>query len=89
MESKEELARLYPGKLYKVIFHTKEYFESTERKCFYPWVEVCEVVNSVLAEKHIDNNVVDHIRGGQSPRALPHPPSHQPVFVHYIQGKLS
>jgi len=25
---------------YKIVFKTKEYFESTGRKCFYPWVEI-------------------------------------------------
>ena len=28
------------GQIYKIIFKTKEYFEHTERKSFYPWVEV-------------------------------------------------
>jgi 5-hydroxyisourate hydrolase len=28
------------GQIYKIIFKTKEYFENTERKSFYPWVEV-------------------------------------------------
>ena len=32
---------LKSGGLYKVTFKTKEYFEKTDRKCFYPWVEVC------------------------------------------------
>ena len=36
----EELLKLKAGTLYKVFFKTKEYFESTGRKCFYPWVEV-------------------------------------------------
>ena len=33
-------AALEAGRLYKVVFKTKEYFERTGRKCFYPWVEV-------------------------------------------------
>ena len=28
------------GQIYKIIFKTKEYFEHTNRKSFYPWVEV-------------------------------------------------
>ena len=40
-KTKEELAKLKAGTLYKVFFKTKDYFESTGRKCFYPWVEVC------------------------------------------------
>lgn len=39
-EAMVEGAKLKAGKLYKVVFKTKEYFESTGRKCFYPWVEV-------------------------------------------------
>jgi len=32
--------------LYKVVFKTKEYFERTGRKSFYPWVEITfEIVN--------------------------------------------
>ncbi|KAH9950989.1 transthyretin [Amylocystis lapponica] len=37
---------LEQGRLYKVVFKTKEYFERTGRKCFYPWVEITfEVAN--------------------------------------------
>ena len=32
---------LQKGAFYKVIFKTKDYFAKTDRKCFYPWVEVC------------------------------------------------
>ena len=39
-QKREDLIKLQAGKLYKVIFKTKDYFESTGRKCFYPWVEV-------------------------------------------------
>ena len=28
------------GQIYKIIFKTREYFEHTNRKSFYPWVEV-------------------------------------------------
>ncbi|KAF7339326.1 5-hydroxyisourate hydrolase [Mycena sanguinolenta] len=30
-------AALAPG-TYKIVFKTKEYFEKTGRKCFYPWI---------------------------------------------------
>lgn len=39
-QKREDLVTLQVGKLYKVVFKTKGYFESTGRKCFYPWVEV-------------------------------------------------
>lgn len=32
--------KLRAGGLYKVTFKTKDYFSKTNRKCFYPWVEV-------------------------------------------------
>jgi 5-hydroxyisourate hydrolase len=32
---------LKAGGVYKMVFKTKEYFEATGKKCFYPWVEVC------------------------------------------------
>ncbi|KAI0049250.1 Hydroxyisourate hydrolase, partial [Auriscalpium vulgare] len=42
----ETPAKLRAGGLYKIVFRTKDYFESSERKSFYPWVEVTfEVVN--------------------------------------------
>ncbi|KAL7285538.1 hypothetical protein ACG7TL_000642 [Trametes sanguinea] len=45
-QKREDLIKLQAGQLYKVVFRTKEYFESTGRKCFYPWVEITfEVVN--------------------------------------------
>ncbi|KZP31732.1 transthyretin [Athelia psychrophila] len=31
---------LQKGGTYKVIFKTKDYFAKTDRKCFYPWVEI-------------------------------------------------
>ncbi|EKM61397.1 uncharacterized protein PHACADRAFT_135007 [Phanerochaete carnosa HHB-10118-sp] len=37
---RQERAKLKPGKLYKVIFQTKPYFENSGRKCFYPWVDI-------------------------------------------------
>jgi 5-hydroxyisourate hydrolase len=32
--------KLEAGKLYKMIFKTKEYFDRLEKATFYPWVEV-------------------------------------------------
>lgn len=40
VQTREERARLKADRLYKVTFHTKDYFASSDRKCFYPWVEV-------------------------------------------------
>lgn len=36
----KEKTALKEGQTYKVIFQTKEYFDRTERRSFYPWVEV-------------------------------------------------
>jgi len=45
-EAEEKMIPLKAGGLYKIIFKTKEYFESTGRKSFYPWVEISfEIVN--------------------------------------------
>jgi hypothetical protein len=30
--------------LYKIVFRTKEYFDRRQVKSFYPWVEVCSVI---------------------------------------------
>ena len=38
-EGVQDLAVLTPGH-YKIIFETKDYFDRTNRECFYPWVEV-------------------------------------------------
>ncbi|KAH8099329.1 transthyretin [Cristinia sonorae] len=53
MEPKEERAKLRAGQLYKVTFNTKEYFESTGRKCFYPWVEITFEVANPQEHYHI------------------------------------
>ncbi|EPT01600.1 hypothetical protein FOMPIDRAFT_1029819 [Fomitopsis schrenkii] len=53
-KTKEELAKpLKAGTLYKVFFKTKEYFESTGRKCFYPWVEITFEVEDPNQHYHI------------------------------------
>jgi 5-hydroxyisourate hydrolase len=45
-EAQEKQTQLKAGGLYKVVFKTKEYFEATGRKSFYPWVEITfEVIN--------------------------------------------
>jgi 5-hydroxyisourate hydrolase len=41
-EAKKERTDLVQGKTYKIVFKTKEYFESTGRISFYPWVEVSQ-----------------------------------------------
>ncbi|KAF9486302.1 Hydroxyisourate hydrolase, partial [Pholiota conissans] len=49
----EEKTDLVAGQTYKIIFKTKEYFESTNRKSFYPWVEITFVINDPLDHYHI------------------------------------
>ncbi|KAL6304808.1 transthyretin [Sparassis latifolia] len=44
---------LQQGKLYKVVFKTKEYFENTGRKCFYPWVEITFELANLDEHYHI------------------------------------
>ncbi|CCL98080.1 uncharacterized protein FIBRA_00074 [Fibroporia radiculosa] len=52
-QSKEELAKLKTGTLYKVVFKTKDYFEHTGRQCFYPWVEITFEVSNPDEHYHI------------------------------------
>lgn len=48
-----ERAALQAGRLYKVVFKTKDYFERTGRKCFYPWVEITFTVENPDEHYHI------------------------------------
>ncbi|KAH9486504.1 5-hydroxyisourate hydrolase [Psilocybe cubensis] len=38
--ARKEKTDLVAGQTYKVIFRTKEYFDRTNRRSFYPWVEI-------------------------------------------------
>lgn len=42
-DSLEAAAKPLQTGLYKIVFKTKEYFEGSGRKCFYPWVEARSV----------------------------------------------
>jgi len=44
---------LKSGGWYKVTFKTKEYFEKTDRECFYPWVEITFVLENPDDHHHI------------------------------------
>ncbi|CDO73070.1 hypothetical protein BN946_scf185007.g124 [Trametes cinnabarina] len=52
-QKREDLIKLQAGRLYKVVFKTKDYFESTSRKCFYPWVEITFEVANPAEHHHI------------------------------------
>jgi 5-hydroxyisourate hydrolase len=52
-EAEEKQTKLTPGGLYKIVFKTKDYFEGTERKCFYPWVEITFQVADPSEHYHI------------------------------------
>ncbi|KAI0363741.1 transthyretin [Pilatotrama ljubarskyi] len=52
-QKREDLIKLQAGRLYKVVFKTKDYFESTGRKCFYPWVEITFEVANPAEHYHI------------------------------------
>jgi len=45
--------KLKSGGLYKVVFKTKEYYEKTSRKCFYPWVEITFELSNTDDHYHI------------------------------------
>ncbi|KAJ7786493.1 hypothetical protein B0H16DRAFT_1490652 [Mycena metata] len=51
-EAKELDVALVPG-IYKIIFKTKEYFEGTGRKCFYPVVEITFEIENPAEHYHI------------------------------------
>lgn len=38
--AQKEKTELIAGQIYKVVFKTKEYFDRSNLKSFYPWVEV-------------------------------------------------
>ncbi|KAJ7225351.1 hypothetical protein GGX14DRAFT_638258 [Mycena pura] len=38
---------------YKIMFKTKEYFVNTDRKCFYPWVEITFDIENPAEHYHI------------------------------------
>lgn len=44
---------LVHGKTYKMVFKTKDYFVSSERKCFYPWVEIIFEIENPKEHYHI------------------------------------
>lgn len=47
--------------LYKIVFETKVYFESSGRQSFYPWVEVCDIRISKFISAHT-GTLIDHLR---------------------------
>ncbi|KAJ7207396.1 hypothetical protein B0H12DRAFT_1158847 [Mycena haematopus] len=51
-EAKNLDVALIPG-TYKIVFKTKEYFERTGRKCFYPWVEITFEIEDPTEHYHI------------------------------------
>ncbi|KAF5352371.1 hypothetical protein D9756_005966 [Leucocoprinus leucothites] len=44
---------LEAGQTYKIIFKTKPYFEKTNRKSFYPWVEIFFNIENPAEHYHI------------------------------------
>ncbi|KAG9222503.1 hypothetical protein PTI98_000960 [Pleurotus ostreatus] len=49
----DEPFKLVEGRTYKVVFKTKEYFDRTNRKCFYPWVEISFTIENPDEHYHI------------------------------------
>ncbi|KAF9535666.1 hypothetical protein CPB83DRAFT_888349 [Crepidotus variabilis] len=52
-EEAKEKTSLQAGQTYKVVFKTKEYFERTNRKSFYPWVEITFTIENPDGHYHI------------------------------------
>ncbi|KAF8078891.1 hypothetical protein FPV67DRAFT_1663563 [Lyophyllum atratum] len=52
-EEQREKTALATGQIYKIVFKTREYFESTERTSFYPWVEITFTITNPEEHYHI------------------------------------
>ncbi|RDB28420.1 5-hydroxyisourate hydrolase [Hypsizygus marmoreus] len=52
-EERTEKTALVAGQIYKIVFKTKEYFESTNRTSFYPWVEITFTIEDPNEHYHI------------------------------------
>jgi len=52
-EAQRENTDLVAGQTYKIVFKTKEYFEKTGRKSFYPWVEITFMIENPQDHYHI------------------------------------
>jgi len=52
-EAERENTALLAGQIYKIVFKTKEYFEQTHRRSFYPWVEITFTVEDPQEHYHI------------------------------------
>lgn len=75
--------------LYKIIFKTKEYFESRQQSSFYPWVEVRGQFSGPLMESKSLMSTADHIRGDRRQPALPYPSPYLPVLLHNLPRQLN
>jgi len=51
--AQKEHTELKAGQMYKIVFKTKEYFESTNRLSFYPWVEITFEIEKPEDHYHI------------------------------------
>ncbi|KDR85463.1 hypothetical protein GALMADRAFT_234351 [Galerina marginata CBS 339.88] len=51
--AEKEKTNLAPGQTYKVVFKTKEYFDRTSRRSFYPWVEITFTIENPGEHYHI------------------------------------
>ncbi|KAH9081735.1 hypothetical protein EDB83DRAFT_2213580 [Lactarius deliciosus] len=49
----DQHARLQSGGLYKIVFETKDYFDSAGKPTFYPWVEIPFVVVNPDEHYHV------------------------------------
>jgi len=52
-EEQREKTALVGGSIYKIVFKTEEYFESTNRKSFYPHVEITFKIENPEEHYHI------------------------------------
>lgn len=86
-EAKDKNVELKAGSTYKIVFKTKDYFEGSGRRCFYPWVEVLVLHKSLLYP--IELLVADTVRSPQPHGALSYTFAHQPILLYNVSWQLS
>lgn len=73
------------GQTYKIMFKTKQYFNRTNRKTFYPWAEVEYHCISPLGFSHSSLDLIHHRKPR---RTLPYSIACQSVLLYNLSGKL-
>lgn len=85
-EATKNKSDLAAGQIYKIVFKTKEYFEHTNRKSFYPWVEVGPNAAFTRLRKATQRFFhIDHLRHRKPRRPLSYPTVNQSLCLQHLQ----